>query len=218
METPAPEPAEPTALLVDFGGVLTTNVFESFAAFSAAECGDPDAVRVLFAQDEQAQKLLVEHECGRISEPEFSAGFAALLNARFGANVVAEGMAGRMLAGTQRDERMLAAVARVKAAGVPTAIVSNSMGDRGYQGFDMQSLADVVVISGEHGVRKPSRRLYLIACEQLGVDPTNCVMVDDVPRNLSGAARLGIRGVHHTKADDTIAELEALFGLDLAPA
>jgi putative hydrolase of the HAD superfamily len=211
----APEPAEPRALLVDFGGVLTTNVFESFAAFSQAECGDPDAVRDLFADNERAQKLLVEHECGRITEPEFSAGFAALLNDRYGADVQAEGMAGRMLAGTQRDQAMIDAIAKVRAAGVPTAIVSNSMGDRGYQGFDMQSLADVVVISGEHGVRKPSRRLYLIACEQLGVDPTNCVMVDDVPRNLSGAARLGIRGVHHTNAADTITELNDLFGLAL---
>jgi putative hydrolase of the HAD superfamily len=211
----APEPAEPRALLVDFGGVLTTNVFESFAAFSAAECGDPDAVRDLFAHDEHAQKLLVEHECGRIKEPEFSAGFAALLNERYGSDVQADGMAGRMLAGTQRDQPMIDTIAKIKAAGIPTAIVSNSMGDRGYQGFDMQSLADVVVISGEHGVRKPSRRLYLIACEQLGVDPTNCVMVDDVPRNLSGAARLGIRGVHHTNAADTKAELEALFGLEL---
>jgi putative hydrolase of the HAD superfamily len=209
--TDAPEPGEPRALLVDFGGVLTTNVFESFAAFSQAECGDPDAVRVLFAENEDAQRLLVEHECGRIKEPEFSAGFAALLKEHYGADVEVDGMAGRMLAGTQRDQAMLDAVAQIKASGVPTAIVSNSMGDRGYQGFDLTQLADVVVISGEHGVRKPSRRLYQIACEQLGVDPPNCVMVDDVPRNLSGAARLGIRGVHHTNAAQTIAELQRLF-------
>ncbi len=77
----------------------------------------------------------------------------------------------------------------------------------------MTQLADVIVISGEHGVRKPSRRLYQIACDGLGVDPPNCVMVDDVPRNLSGAARLGIRGVHHTNAADTIQQLNELFGL-----
>jgi putative hydrolase of the HAD superfamily len=215
MDAPAPDPAEPTALLVDFGGVLTTDVFASFAAFSQAECGDPGAVRDLFAHDERAQRLLVEHECGRIREPEFSAGFAELLNERYGIDVEVADMASRMLAGTRRDQAMLDAVAAIKAAGIPTAIVSNSMGDRGYQGFDLSQLADVVVISGEHGVRKPSRRLYLIACEQLGVHPTNCVMVDDVPRNLSGAARLGIRGVHHTSAADTIEQLQQLFGVEL---
>ncbi len=211
----APEPAEPKALLVDFGGVLTTNVFASFAAFSQAECGDPTAVRTLFAQDEQAQKLLVEHECGRIDADEFSTGFAALLNARYGSDVQADGAAARMLAGTRHDEAMIDAIVKIKAAGVPTAIVSNSMGDRTYAGFDFGRVADVVVISGDHGVRKPSRRLYLIACEQLDIDPTHCVMLDDVPRNLSGAARLGIRGVHHVNATDSIAQLEQLFELDL---
>ena len=36
---------------VDFGGVLTTNVFDSFRAFCVAEGLDPDAVRPLFRED-----------------------------------------------------------------------------------------------------------------------------------------------------------------------
>ena len=210
-----PEPGEPKALLMDVGGVLTTNVFESFAAFSEAETGDPDAVRDMFANDERAQRLLVEHECGRMGEVEFSAGMAELLQERSGRALDPTGLARRMLALTQRDDEMVDAVTKIKQAGVPVAIVSNSMGDRGYESFDMTQLADVIVISGEHGVRKPSRRLYQIACDGLGVDPPNCVMVDDVPRNLSGAARLGIRGVHHTNAADTIQQLNELFGLEL---
>lgn len=210
-----PQPAEPMALLMDVGGVLTTNVFESFAAFSEAETGDPDSVRDMFANDERAQRLLVEHECGRMAETEFSAGMADLLAERSGRTLDPVGLARRMLALTQRDDAMVEAVTKIKQAGVPVAIVSNSMGDRGYESFDMTQLADVIVISGEHGVRKPSRRLYQIACDGLGVPPPHCVMVDDVPRNLSGAARLGIRGVHHTNAADTIAELHELFGLEL---
>jgi putative hydrolase of the HAD superfamily len=209
-----PQPAQPRALLMDVGGVLTTNVFESFAAFSETETGDRDLVRELFAHDERAQRLLVEHECGRMGEAEFSAGMAELLQERCGHALEPAGLARRMLALTQRDEAMVQAVTKIKQAGVPVAIVSNSMGDRGYESFDMTKLADVIVISGEHGVRKPSRRLYQIACDGLGVDPTHCVMVDDVPRNLSGAARLGIRGVHHTDAAQTIAELRELFALD----
>lgn len=207
-------PAAPRALLVDFGGVLTTNVFDAFRAFSAAECGDPDTVGRLFAEDDEAQRLLVEHECGRITEAEFATGFAARLSER-GATVRVDGLVGRMLAGAARDDAMVDAITRIKAARVPVAIVSNSMGDYGYQGYVLDELADIVVISSEHGVRKPSRRLYLIACEQLGVPPSACVMVDDVERNLSGAARLGIRGVHHVRAADTIAELQRLFGVDL---
>jgi putative hydrolase of the HAD superfamily len=64
-------------------------------------------------------------------------------------------------------------------------------------------------------VRKPSRRIFQIACERVGVAPEESVLVDDVERNLSGAARLGIRGVLHVEASRTIDGLSALFGLDL---
>jgi putative hydrolase of the HAD superfamily len=71
----------------------------------------------------------------------------------------------------------------------------------------------VVVISSEVGVRKPSRRIYAIACERLGVDPRQAVMVDDLQQNLDGAARLGIAGVLHTCAASTRKELSGRFGI-----
>ena len=66
-------------LLIDFGGVLTTNVFESFAAFCRAEGLDPDTVRDRFMQDRAARNLLGELEEGRISNPEFEARFGPML-------------------------------------------------------------------------------------------------------------------------------------------
>jgi putative hydrolase of the HAD superfamily len=62
-------------------------------------------------------------------------------------------------------------------------------------------------------VRKPSRRVYAIACERLGVPPETCVMVDDLRHNLDGAARLGIAGVLHTTAARTVRELDQRFGI-----
>ncbi|WP_332873357.1 HAD family hydrolase [Nocardia aurea] len=64
------------------------------------------------------------------------------------------------------------------------AIVSNSLGDDCYRGFDLHAIADVVVISSEIGVRKPSRRIYEVACEQLDVEPAACLMIDDLDQNL----------------------------------
>ena len=66
-------------LLIDFGGVLTTNVFESFADFCRAEGLDPDTVRDRFMQDRAARDLLGELEEGRIAEAEFEPRFAAML-------------------------------------------------------------------------------------------------------------------------------------------
>jgi putative hydrolase of the HAD superfamily len=111
---------------------------------------------------------------------------------------------------------MLDALAALRAGGVPVALVTNSFGRDCYGAFDLHALADVVVISSDVGVRKPSRRIYAIACERLGVAPANCVMVDDIEHNLDGAARLGIAGVLHTSAAQTVRELDERFGIRAA--
>jgi putative hydrolase of the HAD superfamily len=54
------------------------------------------------------------------------------------------------MVGTLRpDPAMIDAITGLKARGVPVAIVSNSMGDDGYRRFDLDALADAVVISGQ---------------------------------------------------------------------
>ena len=69
------------------------------------------------------------------------------------------------------------------------------------------------VISSEVGIRKPSRQIYTIACERLGVAPDDAVMIDDLQQNLDGAARLGIAGILQTDAESTRRQLESTFGL-----
>src|SRR5688500_13568496 len=66
-------------LLVDFGGVLTTNVFASFEAFCRSEDLDPDHVKQLFRSDERARGLLEDLETGALSERDFEVGFAERL-------------------------------------------------------------------------------------------------------------------------------------------
>ena len=63
-------------LLVDFGGVLTTNVFESFRAFCEAEGLEPDAVRSLFRERGEGLALLRQLERGELEVDEFSERFA----------------------------------------------------------------------------------------------------------------------------------------------
>ena len=60
------------ALLVDFGGVLTTNVFESFREFCEREGLDPNAFLDLFRSDEEARRDLRRLETGKIDEDEFA--------------------------------------------------------------------------------------------------------------------------------------------------
>ncbi len=201
-------------LLVDWGGVLTTDLFASFASFAAAEGLDSEQVRGLFRNDRDARRLLIDFETGRIEEEEFEPRLAQLLG-------VAEhaGLIDRMFAGSQADPVMLAAVRAAHDAGVRTGLVSNSWGTRRYPRDLLGELFHGVVISGEEGVRKPHPRMYELGAERIGLPAEACVYVDDLPFNLEPAATLGMATVHHVDAATTVAELERLLGRELrAPA
>jgi len=197
-------------LLIDFGGVLTSNVFESFAAFCRAEGLDPDTVRDRFMQDRAARDLLGELEEGRISNTDFETRFAPMIGA-----AEPEGLIARLFAGMQHDEAMFDAVAAARRAGIRTGLVSNSWGEEGYDRTRFDELFDVLVISGELGVRKPAPEIYALAAERLGRPPERCVFVDDLPGNLKPAREIGMATVHHRTAAQTIRELEELLGVSL---
>lgn len=205
-----------TAVLVDFGGVLTTSVLQAFEDFGVSVGAVHGLLPKLLSNDAACRKLLVEHESGRIDADAFDRGFAERLHAH-GVAVDPERLSVRMQAGLRRDDDTVRLIEELRTAGVPIALVSNAFGRDCYAGFDLNALADVVVISSEVGIRKPSRRIYAIACERLGVTPEQAIMIDDLPQNLDGAARLGIAGVLHTEAADTRKQLDERFGIRVAP-
>ena len=197
-------------LLVDFGGVLTTNVFESFAEFCSEEGLEPDTVRDLFMQDPAAREALADLETARASEAEFEARFASLLGL-----ATADGLIARMFAGMRPDERMFDAVAAAKRAGIRTGLVSNSWGEEGYDRSRFGELFDVLVISGELGIRKPAPEIYALAAERLERAPERCVFVDDLAGNLKPARAIGMATVLHRDAETTLEELEHHLGVKL---
>jgi putative hydrolase of the HAD superfamily len=205
-----------TAVLVDFGGVLTTSVLAAFEVFGASVGAASGLVLELLRNDAACRKLLVEHESGGIDAGAFDRGFAERLHAH-GVAVEPDQLSVRMQAGLRRDDDTVQLIEQLRAAKVPIALVSNAFGRDCYAGFDLNALADVVVISSEVGIRKPSRGIYAIACERLGVTPEQAIMIDDLQQNLDGAARLGIAGVLHTDAADTRKQLDERFGIRSAP-
>lgn len=206
----------PTALLIDFGGVLTRPISAAFGALAREAGLEPGTALRLLATHEGARVALAEHEVGRLDDAGFEDAFAAAL-AEAGGAVEPRGLLSRLGAHLDLDEPMIALVREVRAAGVPVALVSNSLGSDCYARVDLDELFDIAVISGEVGVRKPSRRIYAIACERLGVAPQECLLVDDLEHNLVGAARLGIAGIHHRTSPETIARVREELGLPLRP-
>jgi putative hydrolase of the HAD superfamily len=198
-------------LLVDFGGVLTTNVFDSFRAFGEAEGLDPDTVKRAFREDPEALALLRRLERGEIEVEEFEPLFAE----RIGVTRT-EGLVGRLFGGVGPDERMLDAVRRAGDAGICTGLISNSWGaGLSYDMSLLDELFEAVVISGDVGMHKPEPAIYMLGAERLGLRTEDCVFVDDLRENCQGAEEVGMTAVLHRGAERTVPELERLFGLEL---
>jgi epoxide hydrolase-like predicted phosphatase len=204
------EAGEPrTGLLVDWGGVLTTNLFASFHAFCIDSKIDPKTVLGRFRTDPAARDLLIALETGELEEQAFESEFAALLK------VEPNGLIDGLFAGVAPDTDMLDAVRIAHDAGVRTGLVSNSWGVHRYPHDLFSQLFHGVVISGEEGIRKPARRMYELGAERAQVPADRCVYVDDLPFNLTPAEELGMATVHHTSAETTIPALERLLGISL---
>jgi putative hydrolase of the HAD superfamily len=203
--------AERRGLLVDFGGVLTSDLFASFSAFCAQEGIEADAIARGFREDAEARDLLVALETGKIDEDGFEPRFAEMIGVKDHARLIE-----RLMAGAKPDHRMMNAVRAAHDAGVPTGLVSNSWGTRRYDRDLLAQLFDGVVISGEVGIRKPSKRIYELGAEAIGVPAAECIFVDDLAFNLKPAEGLGMAGVHHTSAEETVPRLEVLLGVRMA--
>jgi putative hydrolase of the HAD superfamily len=197
-------------LLTDFGGVLTTNVFDSFRAFSVAEGLPPDTVKRTFRENPEALGELRRLERGELGVDEFEKRFAPHLGI---ANH--SGLVQRLFAGVGPDAPMVEAVRRAHQAGIKTAVISNSWGDATYDQVDMNDLFDDIVISGEVGLHKPDPAIYELTCDRLGVQPAECVFVDDLRENCAAAEALGMKAILHRGADSTLPELERLLELQL---
>jgi putative hydrolase of the HAD superfamily len=205
----APDGDIRSALLIDWGGVLTSNLFTSFHAYCLSAGIPPESLMGRFRRDPAARELLIALEKGELEEDAFELQFAAQLE------VEPNGLIDGLFAGVHPDKAMVGAVRSAHAAGVRTALVSNSWGVHRYPHELFDELFDGVVISAEEGIRKPSRRMYELGAERAGVAPGDCVYVDDLPFNLTPAQELGMATIHHTSAEKTIPELERLLGLSL---
>jgi putative hydrolase of the HAD superfamily len=200
------------ALLLDFGGVLTTSVWDSFAAFCHGKGLDDDAVKQLFRRDPAALADLRELETGRMEEAEFERRFAERLGL-----AEADRLIDSMFSGMRPEPAMVEATRRAREAGVRTGLVSNSWSTNHYDRSLLGELFDAVVISAEVGLHKPQPEIFRLAADRVGVEPRGCVFVDDLRANCAGAEAVGMTAVLHRGPAQTIARLSELLGLDLAP-
>jgi epoxide hydrolase-like predicted phosphatase len=198
-------------LIVDFGGVLTTNVFDSFKAFCRAEGLPEHTVKEIFRDREgEGLSLLRQLEKGDLTADDFSERFAPLLG------VSPDNLVERLFGGIGPDEPMVEAVRRARKAGIKTGLISNSWGNGlHYDPAMLDELFDAVVISGDVGLHKPQPEIFLMGAERIGVAPQECVFVDDLRENCEGAEAVGMKAILHRGSAGTLPQLEELLAIPL---
>ena len=206
-----------TGLLVDFGGVLTTSVTRSFRAFCTEMGLPPNLAKEAFLEaysGHEGDGPVHRMETGEITVEEFSAGLAEVMSRRAGVEVPADGLVHKLFALMELDEAMFNAVAAARRAGIRTGLLSNSWGSENYPRERFDELFDILVISGEVGLRKPDPAIFALASRRLGVEPAGCVFIDDLDKNVAVAEDAGMAGILHRDAPTTIARMAELLDLD----
>ncbi|WP_234327370.1 HAD family hydrolase [Streptomyces sp. NRRL WC-3742] len=197
------------AVVFDFFGVLTSNMVEVITWFENRERIAPGTFLRAWA-DPRGQDLFRSLELGRISQEDWNTGFAALMG------VKRDDLLARYLHDAFPAYQVLQVARQARAAGVRTAVLSNSLGRQPYDpyaGFDLHRTFDAVVLSAELGVRKPEPEAFRAVLERLGVTAEESLFVDDSEENLAAARRLGFTPVLGLDEDVVVRRLRELLRL-----
>jgi putative hydrolase of the HAD superfamily len=206
------------AVIFDFGGVITSSPFDAFARFETERGLPADIIRRTNAAN-HLENAWAKFERAEVDLDAFDALFAAESLA-LGAEVRGRDVL-PLLSGDLRPE-MVEALRRIKARFKTGCITNNlpnnaigSASGRTLYVAEVMTLFDHVIESAKIGLRKPDPHIYQMMIETLGVDPKNCVYLDDLGVNLKPARAMGMTTIKVLSGDQAIADLEAVTGLSL---
>jgi putative hydrolase of the HAD superfamily len=105
---------------------------------------------------------------------------------------------------------------QLQALGVDMAIVSDNWAagmEENFRVLGIEHYFSSFVISELLGCNKPDPRMYAAGSDSLGLDPGECLFIDDDPELVSAAIRLGYRGVALVRAGEPPATVPAIATL-----
>lgn len=195
---------EQSALVLDFGGVVTRTLFETHELTEQALGLAAGTLTWRGPFDPASDPLWQSMQADEISERDYwrqrTKEVAALTGRPF-AEMADFVKAAR---GADPDAVMrpeaLAAIETARRAGCKLAILSNEL-DLFYGTEFREKLAflkdfDVIVDATYTRILKPDSRAYQLCLAELGLPAAACVFVDDQLRNIRGAQAAGLKTVH----------------------
>jgi putative hydrolase of the HAD superfamily len=205
------------AIVCDFGGVLTTPLFNAFAHVQE-EQGIPleSLGKAMWAATQaRGENPLFPLERGELSEEEFLAIVGDALSEEVGRPVEMAGFADRYWAQLSPNDEMLEYLRSARERGIRLALLTNNVKEwepRWRPVWDIDALFELVVDSGFVGMRKPEPEIYALTLSRLGLPGEACVFVDDLAINCDAAREAGMHPVVFKDAAQAIPEIEALLG------
>lgn len=178
------------AVIFDFGGVLCFHPTKEQIARAAAECAmEPrEFVAALWKN-----RLVYD---GGLDPYQYWRGVAEIAGRRFDDALIARMIEAEIDFWSRLDERVLAWIGQLRAAGLRIGILSNlpsPLGKRLRERAGFLDHFDHVTFSFELRVVKPQREIYEEAVRGLGVAADEALFIDDRPENIEGARAAGLR-------------------------
>jgi putative hydrolase of the HAD superfamily len=207
------------AVISDFGGVLTTPLLNSFAAFQ-------DETGISGASLGRAMQAIAEHdgahplfelETGRMTEADFLNRVATALEPELGHRPEMHRFREIYFEALEPNEAMIELMREIKNSGRRMALLTNNV--REWEPvwrsmLPVDEIFELVVDSGFVGVRKPDPPIYELTVARLsGISPEQCLFVDDVLVNIEAASAIGMIAVHFRTNEQAIPEIRSALRL-----
>ena len=153
--------------------------------------------------------LTLRSDYGYITRPDFDRELSQLTG------IPLEGIEAHYWAKNVRSEPVFTWVRELKATGEYKVGLLTNIGKEWLDDFlpeqERSELFDADVLSGEVGITKPDVRIYEMLADKLGVQPYECVMIDDLLQNIEGAARAGMATVLFGSLQQAQADLQRVL-------
>jgi putative hydrolase of the HAD superfamily len=204
------------AVISDFGGVLTNRLLEAFAAFqdetgiSAEQLGR--AMQRVSERD--GEYPLFRLERGEVSERDFLEDLSWGLEPELGHRPTLHRFREIYFEALHPNAPMLDLMRELRDRGYRMAILTNNVREweeLWRSKLPLDEIFELIVDSAWVGMRKPDPAIYRLTVERLdaGLEPAECLFVDDNELNVEAARELGMVAVQFRSSEQAIGEIRA---------